>query len=399
MLVKRIQQIITCAAAALAFVACDTVSQLLPSETVDTDGECLYKEASFKTWLLFDTVDTYYAPLRLSRAPLVQHADEQMRGASGSESYSHPEDAAYFTQVQHMSLAAGRSQHAPWQANYRADINPFLEEQDLAQLAELCYAEKSGRIWLIPGRRVRRELASLDSLVQQDFRVPSYHYLPARLVTQSAEIELSLLMDNVWLLHRLAQGGWIELNSTGTPQRWRWSAKALTPPAPAAGETTLADLPESLRERFKALQLISGSGADTCPRIPCRIVSETPLATHVPDKELATLRLNEGCGKLQLTAQADDANRAAQAQAYADKMHSLHLDTPESSVRVDFGTPLRTAAMNRDAQYKAGSSLVQLSLFICRRPICEEYSSGGYFNATNWTTGQLIRPCRLIFSR
>lgn len=356
----------------------------------------VYKEASFKSWLLFDTVDTYYAPVRLSRAPFAQYLIPQQREGSGREGFESKEDVARCSAI--LPVAKSQPNRYPWQANESADINPFIEEQNLAQIAEACYEGQEGTIWYIPGRRIRREVTNFDALLTAGQQIPCYHYLPARFVTQSPGIELSRLMDNLWLLYRLAQGGWITPQSSGGTTSWSWSAKALSPPAPAAGETTLAELPGEVRSRLPVLGLISGGSEGACPAIPCR-VHTTREAVSVPTKEMALMRKDEGCEGFEFLSEPTPEQLSERLSAARAEQEKRELGFEEIGVQVDPGKPLQTAAMTQDKAYTPDRSMAQYSLFICPRALNSLYAKGGYFYAIDWNTGQVIRPCTTIFRR
>lgn len=377
-------------AAALLLSACAQLQLLVP----DSSGIYVYKEASFKTWLLFDTIDTYYAPVRLSRAPFAQHMGTTLAEYGGREGFVSDSDVAHCKA--YLPIAGTAPRRFPWQANYSADINPFIEQQDLKRIAELCYGGQEGTIRFIPGRRVRKEITSFDGLVNRGRLIPCYHYLPARFVTQEGELKLARLMDNLWLLYRLAQDGWIAPLSDETPQRWGWTTKAMAPPAPTAGQTTLADLSEEMRRQFPVLEIISGAEEGNYPRIPCHI-KPTREPIRVPDKEMALMRKNEGCaGPLSFLAQPSQAKQELLLTIEAER-EKLELGQEEEGTQLDPGKPKRTAAMAQDKQYTPGSSMASYSLFICRHPVADEYTKEGYFYATNWDTGQLVRPCITIY--
>ena len=252
-----------------------------------------YKAASFKTWLLFDTPDTYYTPPRLSKAifcwRIPAEPNEKIRkylaGAGirmedmGTGETPPPSNTEIGKLPQVTNRAPGNK---PWVVDYSHDINEFMEGLDLKPLAERCYEGKKGKIYFLDGWR------EIETLESGTFRYsPSTANTPAQLLTAD-DLDLSILMENIWLLYQLSLDGWVELDGS----QWKWTAKAqqLTPSIDASDGKTLANLDAALKTRYKILQMIcEASKSDVIPAIPCEIY-ETDEPTRAEDDEIRVMR-------------------------------------------------------------------------------------------------------------
>ncbi len=252
-----------------------------------------YKAASFKTWLLFDTPDTYYTPPRLSKAIFCwkipaepdKRIIEYLAGAgirmedmgTGRKPPPPNTEIGKLPQVTNRTLG-----NKPWEVDYSHDINEFMEELNLPPLAERCYEGKKGKIYFLDGWR------EIETLNGDAFRYsPSTANTPARLLTAD-DLDLSILMENIWLLYQLSLDGWVELAGS----QWKWTAKAqqLTPSDNAAEKKTLANLDATLKARYKILQMIcEASKSDVIPAIPCEIY-ETDEPARAEDDEIRVMR-------------------------------------------------------------------------------------------------------------
>ena len=252
-----------------------------------------YKAASFKTWLLFDTPDTYYTPPRLSKAIFCwkipaepdKRIIEYLAGAgirmddmgTGRKPPPPNTEVGKLPQVTNRTLG-----NKPWEVDYSHDINEFMEELNLTPLAERCYEGRKGKIYFLDGWR------EIETLNGDAFRYsPSTANTPARLLTAD-DLDLSILMENIWLLYQLSLDGWVELAGS----QWKWTAKAqqLTPSDNAAEKKTLANLDATLKARYKILQMIcEASKSDVIPAIPCEIY-ETDEPARAEDDEIRVMR-------------------------------------------------------------------------------------------------------------
>ena len=170
----------------------------------------------------------------------------------------------------------------PWVVDYSHDINEFMEGLDLKPLAERCYEGKKGKIYFLDGWR------EIETLESGTFRYsPSTANTPAQLLTAD-DLDLSILMENIWLLYQLSLDGWVELDGS----QWKWTAKAqqLTPSIDASEGKTLANLDAALKTRYKILQMIcEASKSDVIPAIPCEIYG-TDEPTRAEDDEIRVMR-------------------------------------------------------------------------------------------------------------
>lgn len=205
-------------------------------------GAELYKRAAFRTWLLFDSIDSRYTPYRLSPATNVK----TLGRPTGKKLSARPGEWPIFDETMYTPLTP---------CDYAPDINPFLERLDLRRIAALCCRGMKGHIYFIPGKR---ETPAFPSMVG-GFVSGFAPYLPASFLSDG-EIRLAPLMDNLWLLYQLEQQGWIEAGGApGAP--WRWTEKARALPPPAREGRTLQGMPEELRGYFAVLSLIEGGDA------------------------------------------------------------------------------------------------------------------------------------------
>ena len=267
-----------------------------------------YNSAVFKSWLLFDSLDNYYAPPRLSRAGYLRRlrikkglkitGKELEREAPDRDSYVCSKEGEgvgryFLADIEKRLKTTDREPlHMPWAIDYSHDINAFTESLNLEQLAKACYEGKVGEIWFIPGRRDILEDEYTGEIFGK-FRtgLPLREWVgwqPARFVTPDG-LDLSVLMDNIWLLWQLARDGWVETANDGT---WNWTQKAKQTKN-SSKETTLATLSSELRKRFAILDLIRGWEGEL-PAIPCT-VRPTCEGQRFEDDELRLMRQNEGC--------------------------------------------------------------------------------------------------------
>ena len=252
-----------------------------------------YKAASFKTWLLFDTPDTYYTPPRLSKAifcwrippepdkEIMEYlAGEGIRMKDMETGKNPPPpniEIGKLPQVTNRALG-----NKPWEVDYSHDINEFMEGLDLKPLAERCYEGRRGKIYFLAGLR------NIDVLSWKEWGLsPSAANTPARLLTAD-DLDLSILMENIWLLYQLSLDGWVELDGS----QWKWTDKAqqLSPSNDASEGKTLANLDAALKARYRILQMIcEASKSDVIPAIPCEIY-ETDEPTRAEDDEIRVMR-------------------------------------------------------------------------------------------------------------
>lgn len=218
--------------------SCQSHSGLADEEA----GAELYKRAAFRTWLLFDSIDSRYTPYRLSPATNVRTHGRP----TGKKLSARPGEWPIFDETMYTPLTP---------CDYAPDINPFLERLDLRRIAALCCRGMKGHIYFIPGKR---ETPAFPSMVG-GFVSGFAPYLPASFLSDG-EIRLAPLMDNLWLLYQLEQQGWVEAG--GAPEApWRWTEKARALPPPARGVRSLQGMPEELRGYFAVLTLIEGGDA------------------------------------------------------------------------------------------------------------------------------------------
>ena len=267
-----------------------------------------YNSAVFKSWLLFDSLDSYYAPPRLSRAGYLRRLrikkglkiteKELEREAPDMSSYicSKEGEGAGICSLRHMETRLKTTDrdplHMPWAIDYSHDINAFIESLHLEQLTKACYEGKVGEIWFIPGRRSIPEEEYTGEIFGKFWSGPPERkwvgWQPARFVTRDG-LDLSVLMDNIWLLWQLARDGWVETANDGT---WNWTQKAKQIKN-SSKETTLATLSPELRKRFAILDLIRGWEGEL-PAIPCT-VRPTCERQRFEDDELRLMRQGDGC--------------------------------------------------------------------------------------------------------
>ena len=256
----------------------------------------VYKRAVFKSWLLLESIDNYYAPpsesLAICLAPChigqVYTLDEDAFPANPERSdrdfYRLPGHRTAFwikdwRFIPKHKRTKRMPESYPWELDMTWDINVYIEKLDLKWLAKLCYQNKPGCIYVIPGRRDYSNVPIPHLLA--GYRGPNI-FMPVQFITRG-EPELSALMDNIWLLYQLERGGWI--TRTGS-RAWKWSEKVKTLPETAA--YTLAQLTDKERDYFKVLAHISG-GEGGVPAIPCEVMPESRKVS-VPDEESLLMR-------------------------------------------------------------------------------------------------------------
>ena len=254
----------------------------------------MYKSAVFKSWLLLESIDNYYAPpsesLAICLAPCHIRQDfapdtiPTNLGKYDTSFYRLPgRKTAFWIKDWRFIPEHRRTKRMPeaypWELDMTWDINVYIEKLDLEWLAKLCYQDKPGCIYMIPGRRDVFDVPM--PLLLAGYISPNI-FMPVQFITRG-EPELSALMDNIWLLYQLERGGWI--TRTGS-RAWKWSEKVKTLPEKA--EHTLAQLTDKERDYFKVLAHISG-GEGGVPAIPCEVMPESRKVS-VPDAESLLMR-------------------------------------------------------------------------------------------------------------
>ena len=264
------------------------------------DNVITYKSAAFRSWLLFDTLDNFYTPpsksLAIFLAPYGKPKESlSLVGNPGPSEkdldvrhYHLPgkkvarwlvlpeENAKRYTKIKQTKRLPS---NYPWEVDMSWDINTYMEGLDLNWLAKLCYQNKPGCIYLMPG--YRKYFTVPIPFMLGGYVSPNI-FLPARLITQS-ELDLSVIMDNIWLLYQLERGGWVMRTGRTT---WKWSdkAKALTD---ESSTHTITRLTNKERHYFKVLDHIGGG--DTVPPIPCEVFREKHVI-HPLDQEICLMR-------------------------------------------------------------------------------------------------------------
>lgn len=181
----------------------------------------VYVSASFKTWLLSDNFLWNYSPNRIREEHPEIQSHYLKKQQNGEKSYSSP--------------------------TYE-DINVFIEHLPLDEIAALCY-DKPGEIYMIPGDR--HEIQLPDGLI-----AGKYTFLPnqpARFVTKSQGVDLSILMSNIFLLYQLYIDKQIEKVHKGNIWHFRWANKAYDQAKNNDGDTFNSP---SIKEHLKILTWI-----------------------------------------------------------------------------------------------------------------------------------------------
>jgi len=247
------------------------------------DSLKFYKVSSFKSWLLLDSKDSRYAPLRLSAAtlhPNRRHSyDLKLRSTSGTWSNSY--------------ISTGE----PWPiatsppivlkpANYNKDINIFIEQLNLQKLAQICYNGQQGRIYYVIGERKAFPFYS-PIVVGNTLNIP-IPYIPAYFATNTS-LDLSVLMDNIWFLYQLSTNNLIEPYTFKGKKKWKWSK--LSYKLDCNKEEKITSLPNNLKKRFAILEHIQRpKGIKTLPAISYKSCA-TNEALFI---EINELRAGEG---------------------------------------------------------------------------------------------------------
>ena len=217
----------------LILILCCTIFYIPQSMGKDE----VYVAASFKTWLLSDQLLWNYSPNRIR----IKHPEIQthylIRQQKGLKSYSSP--------------------------SYQ-DINVFIEHLPLDEIAALCY-KNPGEIYMIPGER--HEIQLPDGLIAGGYAFRPNQ--PARFVTKAQDIDLSILMANIFLLYQLYIDEQIEKVQEGSTWHFRWASKAYD----RANHTDGVSLNSpTIEEHFKILTWIKRPSAATpLPAIPYKL--------------------------------------------------------------------------------------------------------------------------------
>lgn len=267
------------------------------SDDID-DNVITYKSAAFRSWLLFDTIDNFYTPpsksLAIYLAPygkpreslyLIGNPEPSEKNLNESHYHLPGKKVAYWLHRPAVLAEYGIKytkrlpSSYPWEVDMSWDINTYMEGLDLNWLAKLCYQNKPGCIYLMPG--YRKYFTVPIPFLLGGYVSPNI-FLPARLITRS-ELDLSVIMDNIWLLYQLEREGWVMRTGKKT---WEWSdkAKALTN---KSSTHTITQLTDKERSYFKVLDHI-GRG-DTIPPIPCEVFHERHVI-HPLDAEICQMR-------------------------------------------------------------------------------------------------------------
>lgn len=349
-----------------------------------------YKTSAFKSWLLFDTVDTYYAPPRLSSAPLLMRVPPGMpqeaanSGATAQDARAggwpivnaessyiklpgRKEGAEWVSLSGYASLGIVGTprlpENYPWEVDYSGDINQFVESLDLAELAAACYAGCRGRLYYIPGTRAERQY---PALLTGGLRYITSTYVPARFATPD-RLELAKLMDNIWLLYQLRRDGWVEQSRPS--RKWRWSAKAVALNKAEAQQGTLRQLPPKSRDWFCVLRLIEGAD-EGIPPIACRETATRESVLEAENNERFFMNAGEGSHPA-WSAGAPCVRHLPAKQSY--------LCRPERGISVSIGNHSYRAMME-DKEYTSHSSIALYELFASYGPIVDYYKEAVIFD-------------------
>lgn len=337
----------------------------------------VYKRASFRTWQLFDSIDSRYTPFRLSRVTDIE--------ASGERGWASPprrdgcgEDWVVAPPVPNESTRS----KAFRPCDDRPDINPMLERVDLEALAELCCRGMKGRLFFLPGRRITPTYSIILAGLKRRF-VP---YLPASFLAEG-EVRTARLLDNLWLLYQLEQQGWVEPVDARHGCRWRWSRKAaeLTEPSPRV--LTLARMTQQQRDYFAGLTLIAPGACvpGYLPPIPCCLIATKEEVSQRVDE----LRDSEGypgnIGLFWIDASTGGLKAINPAHEQAWRSYLAALPQKQTVMAGEQGLKVilapdgkKSLAPHQKALFRGNAAAYQFDVFVCNRELPDYYRPHRY---------------------
>ena len=349
-----------------------------------------YKAASFKSWLMYDTLDTYYTPPRLSKAVFMWKAEGEIGkdtleilNLAGYQLRDLVEGTAILGSDgfgnRSLKITERAPENKPWEVDYSRDINEFVEGLDLRKLAARCYEGKPGRIFFLPGLRdIAGDVGGGMDKLERLFLTPSVANQPARIITED-NLELSLLMENIWLLYQLTIDGWVKLDGEG--KLWKWSEQAMSTAKTEGDRQTLANLPQEVRKRYKVIDILcENSRCHSVPPIPCS-VRKTKEKVRTEDSEIRIMRGNEPGTVVRFVGYRDievekdilqDYKPLAIFKWYWSRMRWFAADAnkTEYGQEIDIGKGRqRYSSMLKDGEYADDRSVAQYVQYSLREPL------------------------------
>ena len=259
------------------------------------------------------------------------------------------------------------------------DINEFVEGLDLRKLAARCYEGKPGRIFFLPGLRdIAGDVGGGMDKLERLFLTPSVANQPARIITED-NLELSLLMENIWLLYQLTIDGWVKLDGEG--KLWKWSEQALSTAKTEGNRQTLANLPQEVRKRYKVIDILcENSMCHNVPPIPCS-VRETKERVRTEDSEIRIMRGNDPGTVVRFVGYRDievekdilqDYKPLAIFKWYWSRMRWFAADANKTEygqeIDIEKGRQ-RYSSMLKDGEYADDRSIAQYVQYSLREPL------------------------------
>lgn len=365
------------------------------------ESPCVYKRASFRTWQLFDSVDSRYTPFRLSRGTDIvssgdirfvmpsntaawgqaepeelDSADDDAQGAAPPSGEGGKTPELWPIKAMPSAQVAGSAPHS---GTDETDINLMLERADLKALAALCCRGMKGRLYFLPGRRITPTYSCIMGGLRNNF-VP---YLPASFLAEG-EVRTARLLDNLWLLYQLEVQGWVEPVASLDGCRWRWSRKAAALAGRGGRVQTLAGMTPQQREYFAGLSLVApgACASGDLPPIPCRVVATEEAVSDRVDE----LRDGEGYpGNIGLFCLTDGAeglvainpeHESAWRAYLAALPQKQTVTASEKGLKVILSPGEQQAlAPHRKELYAGRAAAYQFDVFVCEGSLSDYYGT------------------------
>lgn len=326
----------------------------------------LYKVSSFKSWLLLESKDSRYAPLRLSTAAL-HPSDRQNYLRSLEEPPTErqingkPLENGWSNSYKPSAEAWPISTSSPIvlkPANLKKDINLFIEELNLPELAQLCYHGQKGQIYYIRGER--KAFPKRSPIRAAYAPISPTPYIPAYFATNSS-LDLTVLMDNIWLLYQLSTSNLIESYAIDAKKKWKWSKLAYKSDGDKKEQFT--KLPNDLKKRYAILELIQApKGVKTLPAIDY----QSSTTREIFSDKINELRAGEGYAFCE-NARCYLANQKHQlswdALLHKNPLYLSYMREEFKGHELWLNSTKRQNFVHIDSEFKKGRAISQYELF------------------------------------
>lgn len=223
----------------------------------------MYKVSSFKSWLLYPFTDSRYAPLHLNNAVFPPRERNMVEDYQNLREEKYLTEGALLQDIICQNNKNAETNEAwpivtyPTRSNHTHnayDINLFIEKLNVQELAKICYNTQQGKIYYIRGYRPEYKNYINGLIAGSSPPIIAQPYIPVLFFTDSA-LDLSVLMDNIWLLYQLSSQKFIKMNKT--TKSWEWAPIAYKQNSDCG--KVLATLSTQLSSRYKVLKLIKFS--------------------------------------------------------------------------------------------------------------------------------------------